>query len=463
MSNVFVRFLIGGLAMLAAVGYKNYRDLSAPGKRPDLDNNAYWGPQLSKQSNKENKAILPYDITVNPEVIADLKSQLSRPLKLQAPLEGVGFEYGFNANELQKVVQYWRDTYLTNWSEREEYLKKLDHFQTEIQGLKIHFIHAKPNKEAVKKGKKVLPLLLMHGWPGTVREFYDFIPLLTTASDKSDYVFEVIAPSLPGYGWSQGSSKTGFGVAQVAVVMRNLMLRLGFEKFVVQGGDWGSLIGSNLASLFPENVLGYHSNMCGNNSPMGNLKLALSLVFPSWFVDNQFAHFYKGFGGIFSIMMEEMGYAHIQASKPDTIGNALIDNPIGLASYILEKFSTWTNPAFMTLPDGGLTKRFTYDQLLDNVMIYYVTNSITTSVRLYSESMNKAQLGLAVDSLPITAKTGCTRFAHEIAHFPDGVLANKFPNLVHSTHFQDGGHFPAFELPQQLYEDFTAFVQKAEL
>ncbi|XP_001360679.3 juvenile hormone epoxide hydrolase 2 [Drosophila pseudoobscura] len=463
MSNVFVRFLIGGLALLVAVGYKNYRDLAAPGKRPDLDNNAYWGPKLGKQIYKENKAILPYDITVNPEVIADLKSQLSRPLKLQEPLEGVGFEYGFNANELRQVVKYWRDTYLTNWSEREQYLKKLDHFQTEIQGLKIHFIHAKPSKEAGKQGKKVLPLLLMHGWPGTVREFYDFIPLLTTPSDKSDYVFEVIAPSLPGYGWSQGSSKTGFGVAQVAVVMRNLMLRLGFEKFLVQGGDWGSLIGSNVAGLFPENVLGYHSNMCGNNSPMGNLKLVLSFVFPSWFVDGQFAHFYRGAGGLFKTIMEEMGYAHIQATKPDTVGNALIDNPIGLASYILEKFSTWTNPAFMALPDGGLTKRFTYDQLLDNVMIYYVTNSITTSMRLYSESMNKAQSSLAVDSVPITAKTGCTRFAHEIAHTPDAILANKFPNLVHSTYFEDGGHFPAFELPEQLYADFTAFVQKADL
>ncbi|EDW32161.1 GL10581 [Drosophila persimilis] len=117
----------------------------------------------------------------------------------------------------------------------------------------------------------------------------------------------------------------------------------------------------------------------------------------------------------------------------------------------------------MALPDGGLTKRFTYDQLLDNVMIYYVTNSITTSMRLYSESMNKAQFALAVDSVPITAKTGCTRFAHEITHTSDAILANKFPNLVHSTYFEDGGHFPAFELPEQLYADFTAFVQKADL
>ncbi|KAH8348258.1 hypothetical protein KR084_005857 [Drosophila pseudotakahashii] len=462
MANIWVRFLVGGLAILLAVGYKNYRDLSAPGKRPDLDNNAYWGPAL-KEPYRENKAILPFDIGVKPEVIEDLKRQLSRPLKAQEPLEGVAFQYGFNAKELAKVVKYWRDDYLAKWSQREQYLKKLDHYQTEIQGLKIHFIHAKPSQVKGQKPKKVVPLLLMHGWPGTVREFYDFIPLLTTPSDKSDYVFEVIAPSLPGYGWSQGSSKTGFGVAQVAVVMRNLMLRVGFEKFLVQGGDWGSIIGSNVAGLFPENVLGYHSNMCGNNSPLGQIKTVLASIFPSCFVDSRYAEFYRGLGDFFSTILEEMGYAHIQASKPDTIGNALIDNPTGLASYILEKFSTWTNPSFRSLPDGGLTKRFTYDQLLDNVMIYYVTNSITTSMRLYSESMITSQLGLNVDSLPIKAKAGCTRFAHEIVHTPDSVLANKFPNLVHSTHHLDGGHFPAFELPQTLYDDFVSFVQKAEL
>ncbi|XP_064543009.1 juvenile hormone epoxide hydrolase 1 [Drosophila montana] len=456
-TTTFVRILIGGFAILVAVGYKNYRDLGAPGKRPDLDNNEYWGPKL-KGSYQENKAVSPYDISVAPEVIADLKAQLERPLKLQEPLEGVGFEYGFNAKELNKVVKYWRDSYLPKWNEREQLLKKFKHFQTEIQGLRIHFIHAKPSNAA---GKKVLPLLLMHGWPGTVREFYDFIPLLTTGSDKSDYVFEVIAPSLPGYGWSQGASRTGLGAAQVSVIMRNLMLRLGFNKFLIQGGDWGSIVGGNLASLFPENTLGYHSNLCSNNSPMGNLRQLFATLFPSFYIDSQYANFYKGLGDTLFMILEEFGYAHIQATKPDTIGTALANNPVGLAAYILEKFSTWTNAEYKKLEDGGLTKDFTYDQLLDNIMIYYVTNSITTSVRLYSETMNSAQMSLDVDSVPITAPAGCARFFNEIAHTPDSVLANKFPNLIHSTHHSDGGHFPAFQVPQQLYDDFVAYVKKA--
>ncbi|XP_034479485.1 juvenile hormone epoxide hydrolase 1 [Drosophila innubila] len=453
-----VRILIGALTVIIGVTYKNYRDLSAPGKRPDLDSNEYWGPKL-QGSYKENKAVLPYDISVAPELIADLKTQLDRPLKLQEPLEGVGFEYGFNANELQKVVKYWRESYLTKWNEHEQFLKKFKHFQTEIQGLKIHFIHVKPVKA---EGKKVLPLLLLHGWPGSVREFYELLPLLTTGNDKSDYVFEVIAPSLPGYGWSQSASRPGFGAAQVSVVMRNLMLRLGFNKFLIQGGDWGSIIGSNLAALFPDNVLGYHSNMCGNSSPLANIRMLLSSFLPSFYIDSQYAHFYKGLGHLFkNLIMEEMGYAHIQATKPDTIGSALAHNPVGLAAYIFEKFSTWTNEEYKSLPDGGLTKRFSYDQLLDNIMVYYVTNSITTSVRLYAETMNSTQMGLNLESVHIHAPVGCARFLHELAHTPDSVLANKYRNLVHSTHYNEGGHFPAFEVPQQLYEDFASFVKKA--
>ncbi|XP_030388438.1 juvenile hormone epoxide hydrolase 1 [Scaptodrosophila lebanonensis] len=456
--GTFVRILVAGLAIALAVAFKNYRDLSAPAPLPNLDNNAYWGPGEPKDY-KANDAVVPYDIGVAPELIADLHAQLSRPLRLQEPLEGVGFEYGFNSKELRKVINYWRDSYLPKWSEREQYLKKFPHFQTTIQGLKIHFLHVKPQKV---EGKKVLPLLLMHGWPGSVREFYELIPLLTTPSASSEYVFEVIAPSLPGYGWSQGSSKTGLGVAQVAVIMRNLMLRLHFDKFVIQGGDWGALIGSNVASLFPENVLAYHSNMCTNNSPVSNIKLILSSLFPGFFIDSQHAVFYKGIGSIFVHILEEFGYAHIQATKPDTIGSALAHNPVGLAAYILEKFSTWTNAEYKHLEDGGLSKRFTYDALLDNIMIYYVTNSITTSVRLYSESMNKAQLALNLDSVKVQAPTGCAHFLHELAHTPDSLLKDKFVNLIHTTHYTEGGHFPAFEIPEKLYTDFRNFVNKLE-
>lgn len=450
--------LVAGCLGLAAL-IQNYRLLSQPLPVPKFDFQEYWGPG-SAADYKENTAVTPFDIAAKPELIEDLKTQLQRPLKLHDPLEGVAFEYGFNSHYLKTVVKYWRDDYLAKWSERESFLKKLPHFQTQIQGLKVHFIHVKPKKS---EGKKVLPLILLHGWPGTVREFYDIIPLLTTPNDKSDYVFEVVAPSLPGYGWSQGASKINFGPAQMSIVLRNLMLRLGHEKFVVQGGDWGSIVGSNMAAIFPENVLGYHSNMCGSMGPISMGKMVLANFVPSLFYDKQYSGFFKPLGEFFANTMEEMGYMHLQSTKPETIGTALAHNPVGLAAYILEKFSTWTNDEYKHLPDGGLTKRYTMDALLDNVMVYYMTNSITTSQRLYAEQFNKAQMSLQMDRVGIKVPSGCARFYYDLWHSTDCQLKDKFFNLVHSTYHKDGGHFAAMELPKELYIDFVEFVKKANL
>ncbi|KAI9583436.1 juvenile hormone epoxide hydrolase 1-like [Glossina fuscipes] len=447
------------ISLGATVIIKNYFFVSKHLPAPKLNLNAYWGPGSSALY-KENTIVKSYDITVKSEVIADLKAQLQRPLKLHEPLEDVNFEYGFNSYYLENVVKYWRDEYLANWPKRESFLKKFPHFQTEIQGLNIHFIHVKAQQTA---GKTVLPLLLLHGWPGSVREFYEIIPLLTEPNDQNNYAFEVIAPSLPGYGWSQGSSKKDFGCAQAAVIMRNLMLRLGHKKFLVQGGDWGSIIGANMAALFPHNIIGYHSNMCGSMGPTTILKMIAAYFMPSLFYDKQYTKFFKPLPELFSYLMAETGYLHIQATKPDTIGAALTSNPVGLAAYILEKFSTWTNPQYKHLPDGGVTRRYTLDALLDNVMIYYVTNSITTSVRLYAEQFSQSQGQLQLDRVAVTVPAGCVRFQNELMHSTDSQLKERFLNLVHSTYHNQGGHFAAMELPKILYEDFIDFVKKLDI
>ncbi|KAI8119030.1 Juvenile hormone epoxide hydrolase 1 [Lucilia cuprina] len=453
--GLFVRIFIVAFCLGLAALIQNYRLLSQPLPAPKFDLQEYWGPGKASDY-KENTAVTPFDIAVKLELIEDLKTQLQRPLKLHDPLEGVGFEYGFNSNYLQTVIKYWRDDYMAKWPARESFLKKFPHFQTQIQGLNLHFIHVKPKKT---EGKKVLPLILLHGWPGSVREFYDIIPLLTTPNEKSDYVFEVVAPSLPGYGWSQGASKKNFGPAQMSIVLRNLMLRLGHKKFIVQGGDWGSIVGSNMAALFPENVLGYHSNMCGTMGPIGMLKMVLANFMPSLFYDKQYSAFFKPLPEFFANTMEEMGYMHLQATKPDTIGTALAHNPVGLAAYILEKFSTWTNGEYKHLPDGGLTKRYTMDALLDNVMIYYITNSITTSQRLYAEQFSKEQMSLQMDRVGVKVPTACARFLHDLWHATDCQLKDKFLNLVQSTYHLEGGHFAAMEVPNVLYNDFIDFEE----
>jgi juvenile hormone epoxide hydrolase len=243
----------------------------------------------------------------------------------------------------------------------------------------------------------VLPLLLLHGWPGSVREFYGLIPLLTKPRAGQDFVFEVIVPSLPGYGFSEGAVRPGLGAIEMSVVFKNFMKRLGFEKYYIHGGDWGAIIVQHMAALFPEQIQGVHSSMCGVNSFLANVKLLVGSIYPPLIVSKEYENKVYPLSTFFSNLMLEMGYMHLQATKPDTVGVGLNDSPVGLAAYILEKFITWTNSEWKNLEDGGLTKKFTYTDLLDNVMIYWVTESITTSVRLYSETVNKAQMALGVD------------------------------------------------------------------
>lgn len=316
---------------------------------------------------------------------------------------------------------------------------------------------------AQSANKRVVPLLLLHGWPGSVREFYDIIPKLNKADAlKNDVVFEVIAPSLPGYGWSQGAFKTGFGPVEMSIVLRNLMIRLGHERFLIQGGDWGSVLGSSIATIFPANVIGYHSNMCFTNSPLHNLKTMIASLRPSSFVDEKHVHFHYPRSDRLIYLITETGYFHIQCTKPDTIGIALSDNPVGLLAYMFEKFSTWTKVEYRQLPMGGWEK-FTNewrDAILDNIMIYYLTDSIVTSQRLYSEAFTFQQMAHGLDQVQTTVPTGCARFLHDLDHVMDWSLRDKYVNLVHSTYHNDGGHFAALEKPQVLYEDFVQFVKK---
>lgn len=457
--------------LLLAIGggmvYKQFNQLWGDLPAPSLDAQQWWGDEASPKDYAAylaNSSEVVGNRLVYPEsTIEDLRKQLNRTLRLTPPLEGVGFEYGFNTDYLKKLVEYWRDDYLPRWREREVFLWQFNHFTTEIQGLRMHFLHLMVYDEN-KVGKQHYPVLLLHGWPGSVREFYDFIHLVhqTHLDDKNKYIFNVIVPSLPGYGWSQGTSRPGLGPAQMAVMLRNLMLRLGYDKFFIQGGDWGSVLGSHLATLYPENVLGYHSNMCNNLSPKSQVKGVLAGLLPSFFVPSGFEDFFFPKSKEFSYLMEESGYFHLQATKPDTIGSALTQNPVGLAAYILEKFSTWTNASYRSLPDGGLTKRYKLDALFDNVMIYYLTNSITTSQRLYAEAYTKEQRDLKLERVPTSVPTGCARFKGDIMQFLDTQLQDKYKNLVHSTYYKRGGHFAALELPNVLYKDFIEFVKKVE-
>lgn len=330
------------IAVSAGIIYRQYQILSAPKALPELDIDAFWGPGEKPAEPREKKEPKLSQLRAPPQKIDDLKYLLDRRLKLQPPLEGTGYEYGVNSGTLKGILSYWRE-YMERWLTREVFFNRMPHYVVEIQGqvirtlltfnltsiyllqllyrLSIHYIHTIANYNV--HNKTILPLLLLHGWPGSIREFYDIIPKLALPdSEELDVVFEVVAPSLPGYGWSQAAAKPGFGAAEMAIVLRNLMIQLGYDKFFIQGGDWGSLLGSNIATMFPDNVLGFHSNMCIINTPIANIKSMIASFYPSAFVTKKQKGFHFPLSKYMTNSIYEMGYLHLQATKPDTIGRS---------------------------------------------------------------------------------------------------------------------------------------------
>lgn len=444
-----VCIFLGTVVFLGAV-YVFFR-WNKPKRVPTIGEK-WWGPGRAQE---EDTSVKPFKIEVSDEIIKDLHYRLNNALPFQAPLEGVNQNYGINTQLLETIVDYWKTKY--NWIQRQEFLNQFTQFKTNIQGLNIHFLHAKPKN--VPEGVKVLPLVLVHGWPGSVREFYEIIPILTTPRRGYNFVFEVVAPSLPGYGFSDGAVRPGLGPAHIGQLFHKLMIRLNFDKYYVQGGDWGSTVVQAMAVLYPSNIIGIHRNFGPSVSPL-HPKYLIGAYFPSLFftpkeIEKNFPRFKKLSG-----LLLESGYFHIQATKPDTVGVALRESPVGLAAYIIEKFIAWTNLSWKDLPDGGLTKRFTLDQLLDNVMIYWVTRSITTSIRLYSEAFSSEYRSLGFDRLPVTVPAGISRSEHELLYPPETLIRSITPKLVHLTDLDDVGHFAAFERPETLAKDVFEFVEK---
>ncbi|XP_039306491.1 juvenile hormone epoxide hydrolase 1-like isoform X1 [Solenopsis invicta] len=429
---------------------------SSPTDVPDLPE-TFWGPEKNKEASKE---VRPFAINVKQPVIDDLNERLANRRELREPLEGTAWTYGISTTYLKDVLEYWRTKY--NWTERAALLNKYPQYMTNIQGLDIHFYHVKPQIPAERKNIKVYPLLIMHGWAGSVVEFQKIIPMLTTPRADKHFVFEVIAPSLPGFGFSQAAVRPGLATPQIAVIFKNLMLRLGFNQFYIQGGDWGSVVASHLGAFFPDNILGSHMNLCIVLSKSNMLWRLIGALIPSLVVESKYADRMYPLGHYMSFFLEESGYFHIQATKPDTIGTAVSASPVALAAYILEKFSTLTNPEYRLRQDGGLLEKFTLDELLDNLMLYWVTNSLTTSVRLYSEQFTKAYIASRIDELPVEVPVACAVFPHEIVYTPESLLRKKYINLIQMNHLPRGGHFAALEEPALLADDIFKFVHTVE-
>lgn len=452
--------LFSAAIVIAALLYKIREKSMAESPMPELDPDPWWGPG---EREKGDDSVRNFKIAISNQDLDDLKARLSLPLRLTPPLENANFTYGMNQNTLKEIVQHWRLKY--DWRKREALLNYYPHFMTKIEGLDIHFMRGSAQTKGAKN-IKVLPLLLIHGWPGTFVEFYDIMPLLTTPQEDSNVVFEVICPSIPGYGFSQGSAKQGLSHLETAQIFLKLMKRLGYDQFYLQGGDWGSIIATSMATMYPENILGIHLNMFVANSLGPNLKLILGAILPAGIVvSHEDQEKLYPLTEKFGMFARETGYLHIQATKPDTIGAALNQSPVSLAAYIMEKFSSWTHRDNYKEVNGGLLHKhfpIDIDKILDNICIYWFTGSITTSVRYYAENFSPKALANNLDSIPCRVPSAMSAFPHDLLNQPKNFIAHKFYDIVSYSDQLVGGHFAAMERPKLLARDFHQFVNTVE-
>jgi microsomal epoxide hydrolase len=376
----------------------------------------------------------PFQIHVADEVLSDLRERLART-RYPDQMEGVGWDYGTERAYLEALCAYWRDKF--DWRAQEARLNAWPHFLTEIDGQRIHLIHRRSPVE------DALPVVITHGWPGSVFEFHKIIDALADpeahGGDAAD-AFHVICPSLPGYGWSGPTRERGWDVLRVAETWAKLMAGLGYERYGAQGGDWGGIITTQLGLTDPEHLCGIHLNMVVAGPPPGveNPLEGLS------------AEEAQGLADMGEFQKNETGYQQIQGTKPQTLGVGLNDSPAGLAAWIVEKFRTWSDCG------GDVESRFSKDELLTNITIYWVTETINSSTRLYYETMKAGRFGLAD---PVRVPTGCAIFPKEIIR-PPRRWAEAYYNVAQWTRFERGGHFAALEEPEALVDDMRSFFRK---
>ncbi len=373
--------------------------------------------------------ISPFRIDVPQSVLDDLHDRLARTL-WPDELPGVGWSYGIPVSYVKRLAEYWRSGY--DWRQHEAALNEYPQFTTVIDGQNIHFLHVRsPEPDA-------LPLVLTHGWPGSVAEFMRVIgPLADPRSHGGDPAdaFHVVAPSIPGFGFSGPTRETGWDLLRVARAWAELMGRLGYGRYGAQGGDSGAVISPELGRLAPDRVVGVHVNG--------------ALGFPT-FDPAEMAGLTEGERARLRVYADHdrAGYASIQATRPQTVAFGLHDSPAAQLAWIVEKFKEWTDPA-RDLPEDAVD----LDQLLTDVTIYWVTRTAASSARLYKEG--SARWGMPVERSEVP---------HGVAVFPgDGGVrrvAEREHNVIHWSEFGRGGHFAAMEVPDLLVEDVRAFFRK---
>lgn len=387
--------------------------------------------------------IEPFPIAVSPYVIEDLRERLGRA-RWPDELEDSGWQYGTNLEYLRNLCTHWGHGF--DWKEQEDQLNTLHQYRTTVDGFGLHFIHergaeakssADANGPADGKGRENIPILLLHGWPDSFTRFLKVIPLLTSQR-RDGPSLDVVVPSIPGFGFSDKPAKAGMDVTRVSGLFAGLMKKLGYKKYLVHGGDWGSSIAEAMAVACPHDLLGLH------------------------LTDVPFQHFNqlqnaditeaeKNYLRLGRQWLTEQGaYALVQSTRPQTLAYAVNDSPTGLAAWIIDKFYAWSDHA------GNLEDIFTRDELLVNLTIYWVTQTAGSSFRLYYETMHNPQspAGRRID-IP----TAICIAPGDMVNAPRE-YAERFFTIRQWTRLPAGGHFLAMEKPQLLAADLLRFVEQ---
>ena len=378
--------------------------------------------------------VKPYQIHIPDSVLADLRERLERT-RWPGEIPDSCWDYGSNLGYVKELVDYWVDGF--DWRAREEAINALPHFRATVQDLDIHFIHHRGS------GPNPLPLIITHGWPSTFFEMLEIIPLLTDPAGhggSAEDSFDVVVPSMPGYGFSQPALQPGMSVFKVSDLWAELMTEgLGYQRFGAQGGDWGASVTARLGFSYPENVIGIHQTSATRPVPyLGPGSRPISKPEEDYQEDRD------------RWQRAEGGYSHIQGTKPQTLSYGLNDSPAGLAAWIVEKFRTWSDC------DGDVERSFSKDELLTNITIYWATQTINSSTRIYYETQQTIW-ELKQDEM-IRVPTGVAVFPKELSH-PPREWAERSYNLQRWTQMPRGGHFAALEEPNLLVEDIRAFFR----
>ena len=333
------------------------------------------------------------------------------------------WEQGVPLVDLVDIVNYWRTEY--DWRAFEAHLNRIGQFRTTINGLGIHFLH----RRSARTG--ATPLILTHGWPGSIAEFVDVVDELADPKDPDAPAFHVVVPSLPGFGYSDKPTTTGWGVGKIAATWVELMAKLGYDKFAAHGGDWGGVITTVLGGRFSEHVLGIHTTLA--QPPRGLTTDGLTATEREW--TEETSHFWS----------HHAAYAKQQATRPQTIGYSLVDSPVGLLAWILDKFLEWTDT------EDSPFETISRDRLLDDVTLYWLTRSGASAARIYYEShggVNAFDPDLRVD-----VPSAITVYPRDIEKCPRAWAQERYCQIVRWGTPETGGHFPSLEVPQYFVKD----------